>query len=307
MALGRQLAPGLRVDGGLAYEYSQLKVRGDAVADRTLQFLKPNLSLDWKPGRGWHAQLSVRRTIAQLDFFDFLSRAEFGTDVVNGGNSDLVPQRAWEYRATVDHPFLGDGLIRVDLGYDRISLLQDRILTPGGFDSPGNIGRGRRSFAKLAVDAPLAPIGLKGIRLKFNGQLQHTRVDDPISGEPRNFSGEFPDWQYSVEYRHDLNRVSYGFYIENQDEVTTFRTDEFNSFYIDEWFSTAFVEYRPTPRSTLTFDIRNLFDVTATRTRLLFDPNRTNPIPAFKEVRVRNGHVQFQLTFKQAFGGARGT
>jgi len=63
-----------------------------------------------------------------------------------------VPQRAWEYRAIVDHPVLGDGLVRVDIGHDRISLLQDRILTPEGFDSPGNIGSGRRSFAKLTVD-----------------------------------------------------------------------------------------------------------------------------------------------------------
>ena len=64
---------GLRVDGGVNYEFSQLKVSGDANEDRTLKFLKPNLTLDWKPGGGWHTQFSVKRTVAQLDFYDFIS------------------------------------------------------------------------------------------------------------------------------------------------------------------------------------------------------------------------------------------
>ena len=39
-----------------------------------LKFLKPNLTLDWKPGSGWHTQLSVRRTVAQLEFLRFHQR-----------------------------------------------------------------------------------------------------------------------------------------------------------------------------------------------------------------------------------------
>ncbi len=56
VSLGRNLSPTLRVDGGVNYEFSRLKVRGDALADRTLKFLKPNLSVDWRPGNGWHGQ-----------------------------------------------------------------------------------------------------------------------------------------------------------------------------------------------------------------------------------------------------------
>ncbi|MEO8546991.1 MAG: TonB-dependent receptor, partial [Sphingomicrobium sp.] len=52
--LGKNLSPALRIDGGVNYEFSQLTVRGDATADRSLKFLKPNLTLDWKPGGGWH-------------------------------------------------------------------------------------------------------------------------------------------------------------------------------------------------------------------------------------------------------------
>ena len=90
----RRPVPALRIDGGVNYEFSHLKVRGDATADRALKFLKPNLTLDWKPGGGWHTQLSVRRTVAQLDFYDFISVGELSTNRVNGGNADLQPQRS---------------------------------------------------------------------------------------------------------------------------------------------------------------------------------------------------------------------
>ncbi len=185
VSLGRNLSPTLRVDGGVNYEFSRLKVRGDALADRTLKFLKPNLSVDWRPGNGWHGRLSVRRTVAQLDFYDFISVAELSTDRVNAGNENLQPQRTWEFRLTAEHPLLGDGLIKLDLGHDRISMLQDRILIfddlGNAFDAPGNLGSGKRSFAELTLDAPLGKLW-SGLRAKFTGTIQRTRVADPITG-----------------------------------------------------------------------------------------------------------------------------
>lgn len=70
---------------------SELKVRGDSAADRALKFLKPSLTLDWKTSQGWHAQFILRRTVAQLDFFDFISSAELSNSRVNGGNANLQP------------------------------------------------------------------------------------------------------------------------------------------------------------------------------------------------------------------------
>ena len=185
MNLGKQISPALRIDGGVNYEFSELEVRGDATADRSLKFLKPNVTFDWKPGKGWHSQLAIRRTVAQLDFYDFISFGDLSAQRINGSNADLEPQRAWEFRATADHPLLGDGLVKLDLGYNLISKLQDRILIfdedDNAFDAPGNIGTGKQAFATLTVDAPLGKLW-KGLRVKFNGTIQRTRVDDPISG-----------------------------------------------------------------------------------------------------------------------------
>jgi hypothetical protein len=307
--LGRSINSALRVDAGMRYEYSHLTVTGDASADRKLKFFKPNLTVDWKPGGGWHTQFSVKRTVAQLDFFDFISVADFSADRINGGNADLQPQRAWEFRLTVDRPILGEGLAKLDVGHDLISLLQDRVLIfddeGNAFDAPGNIGTGKRWFARLTLDAPLGDVW-SGLRVRFNGQVQRTRVEDPISGKPRNFSGFYPNWQWEFEVRRDSGAFSYGIEIADRDRFSFFRTDEFDTNFNGGPFGEAFVEYRPDPRWSITFDVDNLFNTSGNRNRLIFVPDRATPGLVFNEFRERNRHLNFGLTIKRSFGGGNG-
>lgn len=304
--LGRNLSPTLRLDGGLAYEFSRLTVSGDAEAERSLRFLKPNLSLDWRPAGGWHARLSVRRTVAQLNFYDFISFAELSNDRVNGGNANLLPQRTWEFRGTLEKAILGDGLIKLDAGADQVSELQDIILTDEGFSAPGNVGNGRRRFVSLQVDAPLGSLGLSGVRLKLFGELQRTRVRDLISGETRNWSDFYPDWRWSVELRRDAGAWSYGFTVNDRDRFSIFRANEIDTNWNNGPYATAFVEWRPASRTSLTFDVDNAFDTQARRRRTFFFPNRSEPVPFAQEMRVRNRHVSLGLTLKQSFGSGAG-
>lgn len=308
--VGKTLSPSLRIDGGVNYEFSELKVRGDATADRTLKFLKPHITFDWKPGGGWHTQFSVKRTVAQLDFYDFISFGELSTSRVNGSNADLEPQRSWEFRATVEHPLLGDGLFKLDVGHDLVSLLQDRILIfddeGNAFDAPGNLGTGKRYFATLTLDAPLGSLW-SGLRAKFSSTFQRTRVDDPITHQPRKWSGFWPDWQWELNVRRDAGAFSYGFDINDNQRFTFYRTDEFDTNLNRGAYMTAFVEYRPSPRTAINFSIDNALSTHAARDRLLFFPNRAQGSPAIDEYRDRSRHRSFQLTFKQSFGGATGT
>ena len=303
---GRQISPAFRVDGGLNMEFSRLKVRGDATADRSLKFLKPNLTLDWQPGSDWHLQLIVRRTVAQLDFYDFVSVAEFANDRVNGGNANLVPQRTWEGRFVAEHPLLGSGKMRFEAGADIVSMLQDRILVfddkGNAFDAPGNIGTGRRIFADLTLDAPLDRLW-KGLRVRAHTRLQRTRVRDPIWHEYRNFNDYFPDWDWDVDVRRDAGRFAYGFFVQDRDRTFNVRTDQIDAYPNLGPFASAFIEYRPTSRSSLTLDVENLLDNGGAVDRRFFDPNRTNPDPVIHEYRERNSHVRFQLSYKLSFGG----
>jgi hypothetical protein len=309
--VGRQINPSLRVDAGLRYEFSHLTVTGDASADRKLKFWKPSVTVDWKPGGDWRTQFSIKRTVAQLNFYDFVTAAELSTDRINAGNENLQPQRAWEFRATAEHPLLGEGLIKLDLGYDLISVLQDRILifdeeTGRYFDAPGNIGTGKHLFGKLTVDAPLGSLW-NGLRVRLNGTLRRTRVTDPISGEKRNFSDFYPDWEWSVDVRRDAGAFSYGFVISDRDRFTFFRTTEFDTNFNGRPYGTAFIEYRPGPQTSITLDADNALDTSGNRNRLLFFPNRAVPTLVLNEFRERNRHINIGLTVKQTFGGGSGT
>ncbi len=311
--LGRNLNPNLRVDAGLRYEYSHLTVSGDAFADRKLRFWKPSLTIDWKPGGGWRTQFSVKRTVAQLNFFDFVTVADLSGDRVNAGNENLEPQRAWEFRLSGERPILGDGLAKLQLGYDHISLLQDRVLLCDDvdptecFDAPGNIGTGKHAFATLTVDAPLARLW-KGLRVKFEGTVRRTRVEDPISGEMRNFTDYFPDWEWEVDVRRDIGNFSYGFTIEDRDRFTFFRTTEFDTNFNSQPYATAFIEYRPDPRTSITFDIDNAINTHGMRNREIYIENRATPNPfVINELRERNRHLNLGLTIKRTFGGGGGS
>jgi hypothetical protein len=298
--VGRPLSSALHLDAGLRYETSTLKVRGDAQADRSLSFWKPNISLDWNSS-GWHARLALRRTVAQLNFYDFISAADISAGRVNGGNADLVPQQTWESRFTLERPLLTTGLVKLDLGYDRVNQLQDRILTDDGFDAPGNLGTGTRRFVSLSIDAPLDKLGVKGGRLKLDGTLQRTRVTDPSTGRSRHWSDFWPSWQWNAEYRQDLGPFSYGATLSDRAHFTFFRTDEIDDFRNGRPYGTAFVEFRPSPGTTITLDVDNALDTKAVRARTFYQPNRTNPVPGSVETRLRNSHPNVGLTFKRTF------
>jgi hypothetical protein len=299
----RPLSKTLRMDLGLNYEMSRLEVSGDATADRKLQFPKPSITLDWQPGHGWDTELILRRTVAQLDFFDFISVADLASNQVSGGNANLQPQRSWEGRFSVEHPLFGQGKARLELGYNLISLLQDRILTPDGFDAPGNIGTGRQMFADLTLDAPLDRFW-KGLRVKLHGNVQRTRVRDPISGELRDFSGTFPRWLWDADVRRDIGKFAYGFSMSGYGRFTSFHTDVFDVRFVPRFPSTnAFIEYRPSANQTLTLNLNDISNTGAFRDLLIFVPNRTAGAPSELDHRFRNSHVRVGITLKQSFGG----
>jgi outer membrane beta-barrel protein/TonB-dependent receptor-like protein len=306
--VGRPLAKNLRMNAGLNYETSHLTVSGDASADRRLSFLKPSITLDWEPGGGWHTQFILRRTVAQLDFFDFVSAADLSVGGrVNGGNANLQPQRSWEGRFLIDRPIFGKGQLRLELGYDLVSLLQDRVLVfdaqGNAFDAPGNLGTGRRQYADLTFDAPLDKVW-SGLHVRLHGNVQRTRVDDPITGRPRDWSGFYPRWLWDGDIRRDVGKFAYGVSRSDNRRTTFFRTDDFDINYNEGFpYTSAFVEYRPTAQQTLTLNINDISNTGGARDLILFFPNRTAGDPSEHEHRFRNSHIRIGITFKQSFGG----
>jgi hypothetical protein len=196
---------------------------------------------------------------------------------------------------------LGDGVAKIELGYNRIELLQDRVPTPQGFDAPGNLGNGTQSFVRGTFDASLARLGLRGGHLTVHGTLQSTSVEDPYTHRQRRFSG-FTSWQFDTTLRQDLGRLAWGITYTGQPSTTSFRLDELDYLIGTEPFVTAFAEYRPTRKTTITFSVDNLFNVDARRTRTFFVPDRFASAPSFQEFRERNSHLDLALRLRQSFG-----
>jgi hypothetical protein len=297
---GRAITPTLRMDLGLTYEASELTVSGDATAERNLQFFKPKASFDWRPGE-WHLQFSVARTVAQLVFEDFISVAELSNDRINGGNANIVPQRAWETLLTAERKILGDGLVKFELGYNAISLVQDRIPTPEGFDAPGNLGDGQEYIARATIDVPLAGFGIKGGRLKTYVSYVDNSVEDPYTLRDRRFSGDSLLYG-EIEFRQDLGRYAWGFTLERSTPSTFFRRNELDKNENGGPYATLFGEYRPDAKTTVTIGLDNALDTTGERRRTFFTPDRSNPNPNLFEERIRNRHVIPYITLKRNFG-----
>jgi hypothetical protein len=297
---GRPLSKTLRMDLGLTWEASRLTVSGDAEAERTLRFLKPKVTFDWRPGHKWHVQLALARTVSQLQFEDFISNAELTNDRVNGGNALLVPQRAWESLLTVEHPILGDGLVKLEAGYNRISLVQDRIPTPEGFDAPGNLGDGSLTLARATADVPLARAGIKGGRLSVYLSWVKTSVQDPYTLEDRPFSGS-SEFVFDVSFRQDLGKIAWGWEASGNTGTTFYRLDETDRNHSKIPYVTAFVEYRPDRKTTFSFNLDNASGIPAYRDRTFYEPSRRNPLPSFLEHRMRNRHIVPSISFKRSF------
>lgn len=305
--VGRPITAKLRVDAGLNFENSHLTVTGDAAADRSLHFFKPSLTFDWQAPARLHAQLVLRRTVAQLDFFDFVSSAELSVGRVNGGNADLQPQRSWEARILLERSVLGKGQLRIELGRDQVTALQDRLLifdqNGNAFDAPGNLGTGRRSFADVTFDAPLDPLW-KGLHVRLNGDVQRTRVADPITGRARDWSGYYPRWSWDANIRRDAGKFAYGLSVGDHRRVTFFRTDGIDTNYNQGLpYASAFLEYRPSANRKLTLNLEDASNTGGARDLIIYQPDRRSPDPSLLEHRFRNSHVRVGLTFRQSLGG----
>jgi outer membrane receptor protein involved in Fe transport len=299
--VGRPLSSTLRLDAGATYETSRLTVSGDAMAQRSLSFLKPKATLDWRPAGGWHAQLAVARTVAQLDFGDFIGAAELTSERINGGTVTLVPQRVWTVEGTIERPILGDGQAKLQAGYQFYSLVQDRVPTPEGFDAPGNLGDGTLRFVRATLDAPLTRLGIRGGRLTINGTVRHSSVLDPYTLTRRPFSN-LVRWEMEARFRQDLGQFAWGVSYFGFPRNTVYRRNEIDRANGLEPFVAVFVEYRPNSRTTLAASVDNVFDRPFTRSRLFFAPDRSNLVPSVLEFRERNVHPTIRLAIKQTLG-----
>ncbi|HEX8569968.1 MAG TPA: TonB-dependent receptor, partial [Caulobacteraceae bacterium] len=300
---GRKLTPTLAFDAGLAVETSTLTVSGDAEAERTLTFFKPRSSLEWTPNADWRLRAAIERLVAQLDFNDFVSGAEFANGRVNSGNPDVEPERTWRFAGVLERRVLTEGKLRLSVYYDRVQMVQDRIPTDLGLDAPGNLGDGRRVWFEAIADLPLQAFRIPGGRLNMRWLLQDSDVEDPYTGRGRPFSGEQP-WTFSANFRQDLKSLNTAWGVDYYAEggLPQYRVNEIDVWNPDNDFFGAFVEHRPSARTTVKLDVRNLLDRDIVRERDFFFPDRRTLQASRYEERRRWQGRSVTVSVKRTFG-----
>ena len=251
----------LTAEAGLRLEVSDIGSTGDVVLHKTLVFPKPRLQLTWSPTGPDQFRLRLEEEVSQLDFGDFVAASSLSTGQILAGNPDLVPQQAKVAEIAYERRFWGSGDVTLTFRHSQLTDVVDRapVFSPDGtFDSPANIGAGRKDELILNATIPLDRLGIKGGLLKPQGTLRDSEVTDPTTGRLRPISGLRP-YSGEAEFTQDIPRwkLTWGvnvfagfrqrYYRFNQVE-----TDTYGQLY------GLFVQYRPRPDLDLKLSVDHL-------------------------------------------------
>ncbi len=186
-----KVTPRLASDVGIRYERSTISQSGDHEAKRTLSYPKPRLTVRFDLNDDMQLRGRVERTVSQLEFRDFASQASLDAGTINGGNAELRPENAWEFEGGIEQRFWGSGAVVLSYMYSTVSDVVD-LVPVGQFDAPGNLGDGTREKIALGLSLPLERMGLSGTLLRFNGDWNWSKVDDPVTHESRRITKHAP-------------------------------------------------------------------------------------------------------------------
>ncbi len=227
------------LDYGLGAEQSTISQSGDVNQERNFFFLKPRGVLTYSPGEGKLTRLRLEREVSQLDFKDFVSATVFQDDDLALGNPDLRPETTWVAEVSHERRFGELGVVKLTAFHHWISDVQDLLPLTPMFETPGNIGDGRRWGAVLETTLPLDSLGLAGAQLEFKARWQDSTVVDPVTLDRRVLSGDTEtrrplpfrgenQYAFTLDFRQDFNaaHVAWGWDLRTRAERPLFKVNE---------------------------------------------------------------------------------
>ena len=295
----------LTIETGLRYEISRLSQTGDSQLEKSLSYLKPRVLLSYTPTRDDRFRIQIEREVGQLDFEDFVSSPSLTSGTITAGNKDLEPDSLVRYEAAWERR-IGNGSVVLAARHEAISNLVDRVVVfaedGSAFDSAGNIGSASRDEIEVNVNLPLDELGLKGLTVKGNGLLRHSRVRDPLTGAKRRISSDLPiEADLSITY--DLPRAGLraGLDYVARTTETSFKVDEIEEDIVSDRVD-AFVEYRPAARWTVRLFAKNLTNSPTIRRREVYSALRGSSAVEYREVRLLRSGRYFGVNLQWTFG-----
>lgn len=295
-----KISPRLASGLGIRYEVSTISQSGDSDARRTLRYPKPRMTLRWDLQDNVQLRGRVERTVSQLEFRDFASQASLDAGTINGGNAELRPENAWEFEGTIEKRFWDSAALTLSYMYALVSDVVD-LVPVNGFDAPGNLGDGTREKIALGLSLPLERLGLADTQLRFDGDWNWSKVDDPVTHESRRISKhapvggdvlitkEFPTLSstLSLEDSYSQRETSY--------RIGEVRTDHWDHFLRLYW------DWTPKPDTVIRVMFNNFTGRPRSRWRTVYDGTRASRSILYHEDRHIDAQRYIQLQVRKTF------
>lgn len=284
---GRTLSKSLTMKLSAGGEYSQLAQVGAGGTTRTFYRPKGELSAAWKASPRTDINFKLARRVGQLNFFDFLASANLQDENQRAANPDLVPEQSWELDVEGVRNLGALGSTTLRLYGRQIDDIIDYIPIGVDGEAPGNLDHatvyGIESRSTLNLDR----FGFHGARLDVSGQLQDSKVKDPLTGVERNISDNLLR-AASLALRHDIPKsnwawgagADYSYYSLN------YRLTEVGRFWEGPVWGDLYIENKDVHGLTIRAGMYNLFAADSMWDRTVYDGRRTDAI-AFVEDRHR--------------------
>lgn len=222
----------LSLESGLRYETSEISQSGDAEQETSFSFLKPEISLTWRPTDQRRWRFALERNVEQLSFGKFASSVDLTSEQINVGNPDYRPQTDWTLEAQLEQRFGEDASATVTVGRVWVQDLDDFIAVSDGngnvFDAPGNIGNGTLDRITVEWTTPLDRLGLRNATLDGFLEWYNSNVTDPVTGLDRACSG-IREWETRLDFRQTFpeSQMAWGWDYFWLSDGAVYRANEF--------------------------------------------------------------------------------
>lgn len=242
----------LTVKGGAALRATGIRLQ-DAHTS-SYRSLAPNLSATVKPLRDTTLSAKVEQTVAPYDAAAFANYANAAKTVDASG---FAPDHAWRIETRLEQRL---GRAHLTATYTTASRgTVTEFAEVGGVQAPATTPLKDRQSVAVALNLPLAGVGLPGTEISTEAQWRASRVVDPVTGTERTASGE-TGHQLTLRLKHQLPARHLSIGLSGQYSGTR------SSYQVNELSSTeaggsvgAFVSYQPSDGYEIDLNVDGLY------------------------------------------------
>jgi len=284
LSYSRPLAEGLTIQVAAGAEYSQLSQVG--AGGLTREFVRPkgNINVAWNADPNTTLNLRLNRRVGQISFFNFVDSINLNDGIGNNGNVNLVPPQSWEAEVEGVRRFGPYGQTTLRLYYHAIEDVIDVIPIGATGQGIGNIDSATRIGADWRTTINFDPFGWRGARLDFRVLLQHSEVEDPLTGEMRQISNITRRF-FEGQFRWDIPGTDFaiGSAWSSVKNAFNYRLTEVGRQNEGPIFLNAYVEHKDVFGLTVRATIGNTADARQTWDRTVYVGRRDGPVDFYEQ------------------------